>query len=261
MLGSVLPLCVSSLAGTVIVAIAAGANQSMAIDGSGSLWVWGCNIKAQLGTGDRLPRGRPMRLALEAFGGNRVCMVATGGDSSMALTTAGVVYVWGETTSGCLGVPRECCSDEGGEAEGVHNGVVRFIMEPMAVTEGKHVDAYETCGPVLEVATGQNSHGMSVGMIRTEQDLFTCGHNGETWEITTLNTNLTLYWNSMLEPTPKRLSRRLKGSQGGVDSVSLPAAQFDRLAPYGAQVRGPSEHGLLGGLATQILLCRCYCFI
>ena len=34
-------------------------------------------------------------------------MVQTGSEASFAVTARGDVYMWGETTSGCLGVPSD----------------------------------------------------------------------------------------------------------------------------------------------------------
>ena len=78
-------------------------------------------------------------------------MVQTGSEASFAVTARGDVYMWGETTSGCLGVPSDVpeipVPEEGqggqlqglreasGASEGGHGGVLQFVTEPLALLE------------------------------------------------------------------------------------------------------------------------------
>ena len=82
-----------------IVAVAAGANHSLALRSDGTAWAWGDNADGQLGDGTFMTRLRAVKVA--SLSG--VEQIAGARQNSIAVTTAGCVYTWGENTYGQLG--------------------------------------------------------------------------------------------------------------------------------------------------------------
>lgn len=91
-----LPVQVPVLTG--IIAIAAGASHSMALDRRGRVWTWGGNAYGQLGDGTNVSRPTPT-----IVGPDRVVAIAAGEQHSMALTADGRVWAWGTNADGRLG--------------------------------------------------------------------------------------------------------------------------------------------------------------
>lgn len=75
--------------------------QTLALLTSGRLYAWGDGRQYQLGTGARLSQSSPDLITPPA--GVRYRMVATGGGTSYALSTTGVVYAWGANPLGQVG--------------------------------------------------------------------------------------------------------------------------------------------------------------
>ena len=82
-----------------VIAIAAGANHSLAITGDGALWVWGANDKGQLGDGTTAAKCAPVKLNSIA----NVIAVVAGGEHTLVLTQSGALYAWGANVRGQLG--------------------------------------------------------------------------------------------------------------------------------------------------------------
>jgi alpha-tubulin suppressor-like RCC1 family protein len=82
-----------------IVAIAAGANQSFALDAAGAIWAWGNNSDGSLGTGTFTSTARPMR----AVGLPPVVALGSGLHHTLAVADDGSVWAWGLNSSGQLG--------------------------------------------------------------------------------------------------------------------------------------------------------------
>lgn len=86
--------------------VAAGNTHAMAIKCDGTLWVWGCNHKGQLGTDDTVDRSLPVQLGTS----NSWTAITAGCNFSAAILAgdfrcnAAVLYTWGENTYGQLGV-------------------------------------------------------------------------------------------------------------------------------------------------------------
>ncbi|PTY05044.1 hypothetical protein DB346_02215 [Verrucomicrobia bacterium LW23] len=91
---------------TNITAVAAGQSHSLALDSTGRVWVWGSNASGQLGLGAPGSPGyvpestAPVPLADLA----NVVAIAAGQRHSVALTSDGHVYTWGEGKDGQLGL-------------------------------------------------------------------------------------------------------------------------------------------------------------
>jgi alpha-tubulin suppressor-like RCC1 family protein len=82
-----------------IVQVAAGGSFSMALNSSGSVYVWGQNNYGQLGTGNTTNLGVATKLA--SF--TNVAFIAAGEYHAIAVKKDGSVYSWGLNSSGQLG--------------------------------------------------------------------------------------------------------------------------------------------------------------
>ena len=96
------PIAVTALgAGSGVVAIAAGDTFSLALKSDGSVLAWGNNASGQLGDGSA-PADHATPVASLAAGSGVVRIVG-GGTHSLALTSDGHVYAWGNNASGQVG--------------------------------------------------------------------------------------------------------------------------------------------------------------
>jgi IPT/TIG domain/Regulator of chromosome condensation (RCC1) repeat len=91
------PVAVSGLSG--VVAIAAGAEHSLALLSNGTVMAWGANESGQLGTGNLNESDVPV--AVKGLSG--VAAIAAGREFSLALLKTGTVMAWGNNESGQLG--------------------------------------------------------------------------------------------------------------------------------------------------------------
>jgi len=78
----------------------AGGAHSMAIDTSGNLWAWGANGSGQVGDSTSTT---DYTWPYEVSANGSWARVAAGGLHSLALTTGGALYSWGDNTYGQLG--------------------------------------------------------------------------------------------------------------------------------------------------------------
>lgn len=95
-----------SLSGKIVVAIAAGANHTLALSSDGRIFSWGANNNGQLGIGSSFPFSINSPTAVWGVGlieGKTVIAIAAGSDHSLAVTSDGKVYAWGLGSSGQLG--------------------------------------------------------------------------------------------------------------------------------------------------------------
>ena len=85
-----------------VIAVAAGYKHSLAETEDGKIWAWGANTNGQLGIGSTNQSLIPVQItALSAL---NVTDLAAGDSHSAAVTSAGVVYTWGNNDSGRLGI-------------------------------------------------------------------------------------------------------------------------------------------------------------
>lgn len=80
--------------------LAAGDSHFVSLQSDGSVWAWGSNRNGQLGDGSTADSPTPIRV--RGLPSN-ITAVAAGGDHSMALTSDGNIWVWGNNTFGELG--------------------------------------------------------------------------------------------------------------------------------------------------------------
>ena len=99
---SKLPVAVA-LQGNTAMDVAAGGNHSLALTTGGDVYSWGLNNKGQLGraTAGSVER-TPARVGFPA--GVKITQIAAGGTHSVALDSAGTVWIWGSNSSGQLGL-------------------------------------------------------------------------------------------------------------------------------------------------------------
>jgi alpha-tubulin suppressor-like RCC1 family protein len=95
------PKLVGALRGTIIVAVAAGGYHSLALSAAGQLYTFGSGDEGQLGTGNTDSHGVP--LVVEALRGVKIAAVTAGGEHTLAVSSKGRVYTFGDGTHGQLG--------------------------------------------------------------------------------------------------------------------------------------------------------------
>lgn len=106
-----------------------GNGQTITLLASGSLYAWGAGSAYQLGTGTTANQPFPVRIY--APPGVRYRLLATGGGTSYAISTAGNVYAWGANLVGQVG-----------------NGGVRNVSYPVWVASGA-TSVSATAGDVM----------------------------------------------------------------------------------------------------------------
>ncbi len=136
--------------------IAAGARHSLAVTSSGELFAFGSNYYGQLGletnSGTGVPNPTPARITLPGASGP-VTQVAAGADHSLALTSTGQLYAFGENEYGQLG-------------SATNNGTESPNQTPTILT-------LPTREPVTQV-TGGYSHSLALG---SSGELYAFGSN------------------------------------------------------------------------------------
>jgi hypothetical protein len=99
------PVQVKDQAGTgplpQVMAVAAGAEHSLALRGDGSVWTWGRNNTGQLGSGAIDYHAHPLPAPIAGVSG--VTAIAAGANHSLALHADTSVWAWGSNGAGRLG--------------------------------------------------------------------------------------------------------------------------------------------------------------
>ncbi|WP_170266625.1 choice-of-anchor D domain-containing protein [Brevifollis gellanilyticus] len=96
----------SSLAGKTVVAIAAGANHSLALCSDGTVSAWGSNTQGQLGAAGGTQLSIPVQvnnIGVSALMGKTVTAITAGRFHSVALCSDGKVAAWGSNSNAQLG--------------------------------------------------------------------------------------------------------------------------------------------------------------
>ncbi len=89
-------------AGTALTQVAGGDDHSVALAPDGSVWGWGDDSQGELGDNSNTSSdSAPVHVSLPD--GAKAAQVAAGGMFSLALTSTGQVYAWGENYAGQLG--------------------------------------------------------------------------------------------------------------------------------------------------------------
>jgi alpha-tubulin suppressor-like RCC1 family protein len=95
------PVSVQLPGGVSLRQVSAGDYHSLGVALDGSVYAWGTGSQGQLGNGGTSPASTPVAVSLPA--GVTAKQVAAGGYFSVALTSTGKVYAWGDDSSGELG--------------------------------------------------------------------------------------------------------------------------------------------------------------
>ena len=85
---------------TGIVSVAAGADQSFAVDSSGRVWAWGYDVGGELGDGTMTNATRPIQIT----GVSGIVAIASAGHHTLALASDGTVWAWGANSLGQNGL-------------------------------------------------------------------------------------------------------------------------------------------------------------
>jgi alpha-tubulin suppressor-like RCC1 family protein len=99
-----------ALLGKTVTAIAAGHAHTVAVTSNGKVFAWGSNGWGQLGDSTTTHRTTPVAVHMSgALLGKTVTAIAGGGDHTVALTSDGKVFAWGEKlTHGCADLATNC---------------------------------------------------------------------------------------------------------------------------------------------------------
>jgi alpha-tubulin suppressor-like RCC1 family protein len=134
--------------GTIITAIGAGDEDSLALTSTGSVLAWGFNRAGQLGNGTTTDSAVPVSVLIPP--GITITAVAAGAYHNLALTSTGSVLAWGSNGTGQLG--------NGGAPD---NHVPVSVLVPPNITAvaagSSHSLALSSTGSVY--AWGANSSG------------------------------------------------------------------------------------------------------
>jgi len=92
-----------ALAGKTVVAIAAGDMHSMALTSDGNVFAWGSNWSGQLGNNSTTSSPVPVPVDMNGALAGKTVVAIAGMSHSLALTSDGQVFAWGNNFSGQLG--------------------------------------------------------------------------------------------------------------------------------------------------------------
>jgi alpha-tubulin suppressor-like RCC1 family protein/phosphodiesterase/alkaline phosphatase D-like protein len=204
-----------------VVEVATGANHSLAVTSSGQLYAFGLNRFGQLGSttrnGTEKPNPTPALVTLPGATGP-VVRVAAGVQHSLAVTSTGQLYSFGENNLGQLGVATN-------QETAKSNPTPTLVTLPGAT------------GGVVQVAAGSN---FSLAVTSTGQ-LYAFGSNNRGQLGNSTNVGEALAANS----TPTLVS--LPGATGGVAEVAAGAEHSLALTSTGQLYAfGSNRYGQLG---------------
>ena len=93
------------MAGKIIVQLAAGNSQSIALASDGTVYTWGWNQHGQLGNGTTMNSRIPVAVVTAGtpLAGKTISQIAAGNAHALAMTDDGTMYAWGWNQHGQLG--------------------------------------------------------------------------------------------------------------------------------------------------------------
>jgi alpha-tubulin suppressor-like RCC1 family protein len=146
-----------ALAGKSVVAIAAGANHSLALCSDGTVVAWGRNANGQLGNNSTNQSNIPVAVTTNsgALVNKTVVWIAAGGSHSLALCNDSSIAAWGLNSSGQLG--NGTTTESTTPVAVVASGVLQGKSVIMVAAGSAHSLAQCTDGTVA--AWGTNSNG------------------------------------------------------------------------------------------------------
>jgi|GEM_PF-959907 len=97
------PIPVTGASG--VIAVAGGANHSVALTTSGNVYAWGANDKGQVGASNSTCNSLPCQTTpAQVTGLSGITVIAAGDNFSLALKSDGTVWAWGDNSLGQLGI-------------------------------------------------------------------------------------------------------------------------------------------------------------
>ena len=145
----------SAFGGTPVAAVALGWRHCLARTRDGLLFAWGAGGRGQLGLEACCDSAAPQ--LVEALARETVVALAAGGAHSLACTTEGVTYAWGEGGAGQLGL--------GARRSSVRpQGIASLLEQPpvVAIAAGGAHSAFVTSGGAL-LTCGDDTYGQLGG--------------------------------------------------------------------------------------------------
>lgn len=142
------------LSGKYVNAIAVGLDFCLVLASDGLVYTWGNNVNGQLGDGTTLQRTTPVAVDMSGvLNGKTVAAIATGRNHSLALSSDGHIYAWGNNANGQLG-----------------DGTTTQRKTPVAVNMGGVLNGKD----VVAIAAGE---GFSL-VLTAEGKVYAWGSNG-----------------------------------------------------------------------------------
>jgi alpha-tubulin suppressor-like RCC1 family protein len=150
-----------------VVDVAAGANHSVALDSSGTVWAWGYNSSGQLGTGNTTNSSVAVKVQTSGGPLANIIAIAAGDNSTLALRNDGTVWAVGSNSNGQLGNGTTTQETTAVEVETASSTYLTNIVAIAAGTS--HSMALDSNGYVW--TWGANSSGQ-LGLGTTTQETY-----------------------------------------------------------------------------------------
>lgn len=99
-----IPKVIEALQGIKIIGVSAGHRHSMFLGANGDVYTCGDGSGGALGHGDTEKQDFPIKVQYFVRNNIKIMQISAGVDISMAITTTGHVYAWGNTKNGRIGV-------------------------------------------------------------------------------------------------------------------------------------------------------------
>jgi len=154
-----IPMVVDSLKGIPIVGASAGHRHSLFLDAFGNIYTCGDGSGGALGHGNVEKQDVPAKVMYFADNKISIIQISAGVDISMAISTTGAVYGWGNTKDGVIGLKTD----------------TTFVNVPhkVCITSscGKEIKAVDVeCGYLHSVVVGCDGSLHMCGNVDTDED-------------------------------------------------------------------------------------------
>jgi alpha-tubulin suppressor-like RCC1 family protein len=93
-----------SFVGARVAFAACGSCFSVVLTHNADVYTWGAGVAGCLGHGNEIPRAKPCAMQPHAFAGARIVHLAAGDEHSVATSTNGELWSWGDNSAGQLGL-------------------------------------------------------------------------------------------------------------------------------------------------------------
>jgi alpha-tubulin suppressor-like RCC1 family protein len=153
---------VSALYGKTVVAIAAGAEHSLALCSDGTMAAWGENDYGQLGDNTTTNRFAPVAVntnsGVSALHGEKVVAIAAGAFHSLALCSNGTAVAWGDNYYGQLG-DHTLTERHVPVAVNTNSGVSALYGKTVVAVAASAFHSLALCSDATVAAWGNNTYG------------------------------------------------------------------------------------------------------